>query len=194
LRCPDFVCPIVFFPPLWDFAAMSIKHAAMGLVLLAPLSLAAADLFYKKNLTLHVIHDVEQGKSKSSRLDTAVSKYTADAGAVLYLKGQSLYLIRNTREPKAELLDRGVSDFGFRDGLIAYVRNSHLHVRRLAEDSNSPARRLADSQGVTSFDIDGGIIVFLKNGSGMYRVIDLDQGRAVRVAYPVTEIQVSKSK
>lgn len=173
---------------------MSIKHAAMGLVLLAPVSLAAADLFYKKTLTLHVIHDVEQGKSESRRLDSAVSKYTADAGAVLYLKGQSLYLIRNTREPKAELLDQGVTDFGFRDGLIAYVRNSYLHVRRLAEDSNSAARRLADSQGVTSFDIDGGIIVFLKNGSVLYRVIDLDQGKADRVAYPVTEIQVSKSK
>lgn len=173
---------------------MSIKHAAMGLALLAPVSLPAADLFYKKTLTLHVIHDMEQENSESRRLDTSVGKYTADAGAVLYLKGQSLYLIRNTREPKAELLDQAVTDFDFRDGLIAYIQGSYLHVRRLAEDSGSPARRMADSQGVTSVDIDGGIVVFLKNGSALYRVIDLDQGKTARVANPVTEIQVSKSK
>lgn len=173
---------------------MTIKHAVMGLALLAPVSLPAADLFYKKTLTLYVIHDVEQGKSESTRLDSAVGKYVADAGAVLYLKGQSLYLIRNTREPKAELLDQGVTDFDFRDGLIAYVRSSYLHVRRLAEDSASPARRLSDSQGVSSVDIDGGAIVFLKNGSELYRVTDFDQGKADRVVYPVTEIQVSKSK
>jgi hypothetical protein len=172
---------------------MNIKHAAMGLALLSPVSLAAADLFYKKTLTLYVILDVEQGKSESSRLDTAVGKYVADAGAVLYLKGQTLYLIRNTREPKAELLDQGVTDFDFRDGLIAYVRNSYLHVRRLA-DNSAPPSRLADSQGATSVDIDGGAIVFLKNGSDLYRVTDFDKGKADRVAYPVTEIQVSKSK
>jgi hypothetical protein len=173
---------------------MNLKHVAMGLVLLAPLSLSAADLFYKKTLTLYVIHDVEKGKSDSIRLDAAVGKYIADAGAVLYLKGNSLYLIRNTREPKAELLDQGVSDFGFRDGLIAYVQGSFLHVRRLAEDSDTPARRLADSQGVTHFDIDGGIIVFLKNASSLYRVTDVDQGKTDQIANPVTEIQVSHSK
>jgi len=174
---------------------MIIKHAAMGIALLAPVSsLPAADLFYKKNLTLHVIHDVDQGKSESLRLDSAVGKYAADAGAALYLKGQSLYLIRNTREPKAELLDQGVTDFEFRDGLIAYIRSSYLHVRRLAEGPDSPARQLADSQGVTSVDIDGGIIVFLKNGSALYRVTDPDLGKTDRVVYPVTEIQVSKPK
>ncbi len=173
---------------------MKFKHAAMGLALLAPVSLPAADVFYKKTLTLYVIHDVDQGKSESIRIDAAVGKYVADAGAVLYLKGQSLFLIRNTREPKAELLDQGVTDFGFRDGLIAYVRNSYLHVRRLAEDSGSPARQLADSQGVSSVNIDGGIIVFLKNGSTLYRVTDLDQGKTEPVVNPVTEIQVSKSK
>jgi hypothetical protein len=172
---------------------MNIKHAAMGLALLFPVSLAAADVFYKKTLTLYVIHDVEQGKSESSRLDSAVGKYVADTGAVLYLKGQSLYLIRNTREPKAELLDQGVTDFAFRDGLIAYVRNSYLHVRRFAENSVSHTP-LPGSQGVTSVDIDGGAIVFLKNGSDLYRVSDIDTGKSDRVAYPVTEIQVSKSK
>ena len=120
--------------------------------------------------------------------------YEADAGAVVYLKGQSLYLIRNTREPKAELLDQGVTDFDFRDGLIAYVRSSYLHVRRLAEDPSSPSRRLADSLGVSSVDIDGGVIVFLKNGSALYRVTDLDQGKADRIAYPASDIQASKSK
>jgi len=182
-----FSCPIVIF-------TMNLKHAAMALALLAPAPLLAADVFYKKTLTLYVIHDVDQGKPDSSRLDSAVGKYVADAGALLYLKGQSLYLIRNTREPKAELLDQGVTDFGFRDGLIAYVSNSYLHVRRLAEDSGSPARRLADSQGVSSFNIDGGIIVFLKNSSTLYRVTDLDQGKSGLVANQVTEIQVSKSK
>jgi len=73
--------------PLQVFSAMNIKHAAMGLTLLAPVSLPAADLFYKKGLTLHVIHDVEQGKSDGSRLDSAVGKFVADAGAVVYLKG-----------------------------------------------------------------------------------------------------------
>jgi len=173
---------------------MNFKHAAMGLALLAPVSLPAADVFYKKTLTLYVIHDVDQGKTDSSRLDAAVGKYVADAGAVLYLKGQSLFLIRNTREPKAELLDQGVTDFGFRDGLIAYVGNSYLHVRRLAEDLASPARRIAESQGVSSVNIDGGIIVFLKNGSTLYRVTDIDQGKSELVANPVTEIQVSRSR
>ena len=173
---------------------MSLKYAAMGLALLAPVSLPAAEVFYKKTLTLYVIHDVDQGKSESSRLDGAVGKYVADAGAVLYLKGTNLYLIRNTREPKAELLDQGVTDFGFRDGLIAYVRNSYLHVRRLTDDAGSPARQLADSQGVSSVSIDGGIIVFLKNGSTLYRVTDINQGKTDLVVSPVTEIQVSKSK
>lgn len=173
---------------------MRMKHLAVGIALLSPTGLSAEDLFYKKGLTLYVIQDVETGKTDATRIDGAVGKFVADAGALIYLKGQNLFLIRNTREPKPELLDSSVTDFDFRDGLIAYVRSSYLHVRRLTEGPQIHARRLTDSLGVSEFDIAGGTIVFLKNGSTLYRVTDLDQGWVDRVVYPVTEIQVSLSK
>ena len=151
----------------------------------------AADLFYKKNLSLHVIHDVDQGKSESKVLDNSVGNYDANAGAVIYLKGQTLYLIRDTRNPKAESLDTAVADFKLKDGLIAYTRGEFLYVRRVSDAVDVSSRRVRESSGATNIDIAGGTIIFIKNATTLYRVTDIDRGTADRVVYPVGETQLS---
>ena len=151
----------------------------------------AADLFYKKNLSLHVIHDVDQGKSESKVLDNSVGNYDADAGAVIFLKGQTLYLIRDTRNPKAESLDTAVADFKLKDGLIAYTRGEFLYVRRVSDAVDVSSRRVRESSGATNIDIAGGTIIFIKNATTLYRVTDIDRGTADRVVYPVGETQLS---
>jgi hypothetical protein len=151
----------------------------------------AADLFYKKNLSLHVIHDVDQGKSESKVLDTSVGNYDADAGAVLYIKGSTLYIIRDTRNPKAESLDTAVADFKLKDGLIAYTKGEILYVRRVSDAGDASSRRVQESSGATNIDIAGGTIIFIKNATTLYRVTDIDRGTAERVVYPVGETQVS---
>lgn len=167
---------------------MIIRSIAMALI---PFAADAADLFYKKNLSLLVIHDVDQGKSDSRPLDNAVGKFVADEGAVVYLKGQTLYQIRDTRQPVAEIIDSGVIDFDFQDGVIAYIRDSHLFVRRLAEDIHDSSRRVSDSIGVSQIDIAAGTVVFVKRQGTIYRVSDIARGSAERVVYPAGEVQVS---
>ena len=159
--------------------------------LLTTFSVQAADLFYKKNLSLHVIHDVDQGKTESKVLDNSVGNYDADAGAVIFLKGQTLYLIRDTREPKVESLDTGISDFKLKDGLIAYIKGESLYVRRVSDAANVSSRQVPESQGAANIDIAGGIIIFIKNATTLYRVTDVDSGASERVIYPVGEAQVS---
>jgi len=159
--------------------------------LLTTFAAQAADLFYKKNLSLHVIHDVDQGKSESKVLDTSVGNYDADAGAVIFLKGQTLYLIRDTRNPKAESLGTTVADFRLKDGLIAYVKSESLYVRRVSDAGDVSSRLVPDSHGATNIDIAGGVIIFIKNSTTLYRVTDIERGLAERVIYPVSEAQVS---
>jgi hypothetical protein len=159
--------------------------------LLTTFSVQAADLFYKKNLSLYVIHDVDQGKSESQLLDSSVGNYVADAGAVIFLKGQTLYLIRDTREPKAESLDPAVADFKLKDGLIAYVKSGSLFVRRVSDAANVSSRQVPESNGATDIDIAGGIIIFVKNATTLYRVTDVDSGASERVIYPVGDAQIS---
>ncbi|MES2980826.1 MAG: hypothetical protein V4727_00815 [Verrucomicrobiota bacterium] len=159
--------------------------------LLLSSSVHAADLFYKKNLSLYVIHDVDQGKSESQLLESSVRNYVADAGAVIFVKGQTLYLIRDTREPKAESLDTGVADFKLKDGLIAYIKGESLYVRRVTDAANVSSRLSPESHGATNIDIAGGVIIFIKNSTTLYRVTDIERGAAERVIYPVGEAQVS---
>lgn len=168
-----------------------MKSLIITLCMLATASVEAADLFYKKNLSLYVIHDVDQGKSESVLLDTSVGSYNADAGAVLYAKGQTLYLIKNTRDAKPISLGGGVADFKLNDGLIAYIKGESLYVRRVSDAAGVSARQVANSEGVSSIDIAGGMIVFLKNKTTLYRVTDLDRGASERVIYPVGEVQAS---
>jgi hypothetical protein len=170
--------------------ALKLFVISFGL-LAAASSLHAADLIYKKSLSLFVIHDFDQGKSDSLALDTSVGNYVVDASAVLYVKGQTLYLIPDTRKPNAVLVDSGVADFKLKDGLIAYIKGDSLYVRRLSEDIGVASRQVSQSQGVSSIDIAGGAIVFLKNQSTLYRVIEYDRGTAERLLYPVGEAQVS---
>jgi len=151
----------------------------------------SADLFYKKNLSLHVIHDVDQGKKESVLLDTSVGGYIADAGAVLYVKGQSLYLIQNTRDSKPMSLGSGITGFDLNDGLIAYIKGESLYVRRVSDAATVSARQVANSEGVSSIDVAGGMIVFLKNMTTLYRVTDIGSGTSERVIYPVGEVQAS---
>lgn len=168
-------------------------HAPVILGLLLSACTHAADIFYQKNLSLHVIHDVDQGKTEGLLLDSPVEKYAADAGAALYMKGQTLHLIRNTRDPKPEVLETGVSGFQMKDGLIGYIKNGHLHVRRVAEPAATESRRVVDSQSVTAMDVNGGAIVFLKNNTALYRVTDIDQGASERITYPVSNVLISAS-
>lgn len=178
---------------------MPKRHAVSVLVsicsLLATHPASSADLFYMKGSSLHVIHDADEGKSESKTLDSAVSKYVADAGAVLYVKGSNhLILIRNTREPRQEIVDRRVTDFQLKDGVIAYIRDTHLYVGKLAKDTYQVPRLIADSQNVYSISIAGGMVAFLKNQGTLYRVADLEQGKAERVIYPVGEVQASTAE
>lgn len=166
-------------------------HVPLLLGLLFSVSAHAADVFYQKSLSLYVIHDVEQGKSEGLPLDSSVEKYAADAGAVLYVKGQTLHLIRNTREPKLEILETGVSDFQMRNGLVAFIKNGHLHVRRVEEPASVESRRVADSQGLTSMDVNVGTIVYLKNSTALYRVTSIDKGTSERITYPVSNVLIS---
>lgn len=154
----------------------------------------SADVFYKKNLSLHVIHDVDQGKKESVLLDTSVGDYIADAGAVLYVKGHTLYLIQNTRDPKPMSLVNGIADFELNDGLIAYIKGESLYVRRVSDATTQSARQVANSEGVSSMDVAGEMIVFLKNQTTLYRVADMESGASERVIYPVGEVQASGQK
>jgi hypothetical protein len=168
-----------------------LKLFVISFGLLATASVHATELIYKKSLSLFVIHDFDQGKSESLALDTSVGNYVVDAGSVLYVKGRTLYLIPDTRKPKAVLVVSGVADFKLKDGLIAYSKGDSLYVRRLSEDIGVSSRQVSDSQGVSSMDIAGDTIVFLKNQSALYRVIDYERGTSERVIYPVGEAQVS---
>jgi hypothetical protein len=168
-----------------------MKPHIIILGLLATASVKAADLFYKKNLSLHVIHDVDQGKRESLLLDASVTDYTADAGAVLYMKGGTLHLIQDTREPKPVSLGAGIAGFMMNDGLIAYIKGGTLHVRRVSDAAGVPSRRVANSEGVSSMDVAGKTIIFLKNMTALYQVTDIESGTSARVIYPVGEVQVS---
>ena len=168
-----------------------MKLPVIVLGLLFPVSVSAADLFYKKSLSLHVIHDVDQGKSESQLLETSVGHYCADAGAVIFLKGQTLHLIRNTREPKAEVVDTAVTDFKLKNGLIAYIKGGSLHVRRVSETTHTSSRLVSESNGATNIDIADETIIFMKNSTTLYRVTDIDRGTAERVIYPVGDAQIS---
>lgn len=168
-----------------------MKSLLTTLCLMATIPVEATDLFYKKNASLYVIHDVDQGKSESLLLDTSVGNYTADAGAVLYVKGSALHLIQNTREPKPMSLATRMTEFKLRDGLIAYIKGGSLYVRRVSDASDVSSRRVANSEGVSSMDVAGKTIVFLTNTTTLYRVTDYERGLAERVIYPVREVQVS---
>ena len=168
-----------------------MKLFIITLCLLATAFAQAADLFYKKNLSLHVIHDVDQGKSESLLLDTAVGNYIADSGAVLYIKGQTLYLVQDTRDSKPMNLGVGITDFKLNDGLIAYIKGGSLYVRRVSDAAGVSARQVANSEGASSIDVAGKMIIFLKNKTTLYRVTDLDRGTTERVIYPVGEVQAS---
>ncbi len=159
--------------------------------LLFSVSVHAADLFYIKNSSLYVMHDVDQGKTESLLLDASVKSYVADAGAVLYIKGATLYLIRDTHEPKPVRLDSGVGDFKLKDGLIAYLEGDALKVRRVSDEANIASRTIANSKGISSMDVADGTIVFIKNVTTLYRVADIDSGTAERVIYPVGEARLS---
>jgi hypothetical protein len=168
-----------------------MKLILLTLCLMTAATVHAADLFYKKNLSLHVIHDVDQGKSESKVLDNSVGNYDADAGAVIYLKGQTLYLIRDTRNPKSESLDTAVADFKLKDGLIAYTKGGSLYVRRASDAGNVSSRQVPESSGAANIDIAGGTIIFIKNKTTLYRVTDIERAAAERVLYPVAETQLS---
>lgn len=168
-----------------------MKSLFITLCLLATLSVEAADLFYKKNSSLYVIHDVDQGKSEGMLLEKSVRNYTADAGAVLYMQGSVLYLIQNTREPEPMNLGTGMTEFKLRDGLIAYIKGGSLYIRRVSDAEGVSSRRVANSEGVSSMDVAGKTIIFLTNTTTLYRVTDYERGTAERVIYPVGEVQVS---
>lgn len=168
-----------------------MKLILISFGLLFSVTAQAADLFYKKGLSLYVIHDFDQGKSESQLLDTSVGNYEADSGAVIFLKGQTLYLIRNTRESKAESLDTAVADFKLEDGLISYIKGELLYVRRVSDATTLSSRQVPESRGASMIDIADGTIVFLKNLTTLYRVTDIDRGTAERVVYPVGEAQIS---
>jgi hypothetical protein len=168
-----------------------MKLPIITLCLLATGFAQAADLFYKKNQSLHVIHDVEQGKSESVLLDTSVGSYIADAGSVLYIKGQTLYLVQNTRDSKPMSLGSGITDFKLDNGLIAYIKGGSLYVRQVSDAAGVSARQVANSEGASTMDIAGNMIIFLKNKTTLYRVTDLERGTAERVIYPVGEVQAS---
>ncbi len=137
------------------------------------------------------MHDVDQGKKENRLLDTSVNSYVADAGAVLYIKGATLYLIRDTRDPKPVRLDSGVGDFKLKDGLIAYLEGDALKVRRVSDEASVASRTIANSKGISSMDVADGTIIFMKNVTTLYRVTDIDSGTAERVIYPVGEARVS---
>lgn len=168
-----------------------MKLLIIVLGLLAHVSVHAADLFYKKGLSLYVIHDVDQGKTESKLLDSSVTSFFADAGAVLYLKGATLYLVSDTREPKSVRVDTAGADFKIKDGLIAYIKGESLYVRRFSDAANLSSRIVPESHGASNLDIAGGVIIFIKNANSVYRVTDVDRGTAERVIYPVGEAQVS---
>jgi hypothetical protein len=168
-----------------------MKLLIIVLGLLAHVSVHAADLFYKKGLSLYVIHDVDQGKTESKLLDSSVTSFFADAGAVLYLKGAVLYLVSDTREPKAVRVDTAGADFKIKDGLIAYNKGESLYVRRVSDAANVSSRQVPDSRGAANIDIADGIIIFIKNATTLYRVTDIERGIAERVIYPVGDAQVS---
>ena len=168
-----------------------MKLPLVALVLIMANPLHAADLFYMKNSSLYVMHDVEQGKTESRLLDTSVTGYVADAGAVLYVKGPTLYLIPDTRTPKPVRLDGAVAGFKLDDGTIAYLKGDALHVRKVSDEATVASRTIQNSKGISSFDLADGTIVFIKNVTTLYRVTDIDRGLAERVVYPVGEVQVS---
>lgn len=168
-----------------------LKLVLIGFNLLATASVHAADLFYIKNSSLYVIHDVDQGKTESKLLDTTVTNYVADGGAVVYLKAHTLHLIRDTREPKPVGLESGVGELKMKDGLIAYFKGDTLSVRRVSDDATLASRVITNSRGVSSMDVSHGTIVFIKNVTTLYRVTDVDNGASERVVYPVGDAKLS---
>lgn len=84
-----------------------------------------------------------------------------------------------------------VSEFAVRDSEIAYIKESNLWVRRVADASDVPSRRIADSMGASNIDVEGDLVSFTK-GQALYLVSDLSKGTSIRVIYPVSDAQVSR--
>lgn len=84
-----------------------------------------------------------------------------------------------------------VSEFAVRDSEIAYIKESYLWVRRVADASDVPSRRIADSMGASNIDVEGDLVSFTK-GQALYLVSDLSKGTSIRVIYPVSDAQVSR--
>jgi hypothetical protein len=168
-----------------------MKHIYISFVLFFWGTSHAADLFYIKNSSLYVIHDVDQGKTESKLLDTSVTQYDADDGAVIYLKTNRLHLIRDTRDPKSISLESGAGEFKMDDGLIAFFKGDTLSVRRVSDDATVASRVVINSRGVSGMDVSHGTIVFIKNLNTLYRVTDIDSGASERVIYPVGDAKVS---
>jgi hypothetical protein len=61
----------------------------------------------------------------------------------------------------------------------------------VSDAATQSARLVANSEGVSSIDVAGGMIVFLKNQTTLYRVTDMESGTSERVIYPVGEVQAS---
>lgn len=174
-----------------DAVTMSTRPFVLILSLFAASPALAVDLVYKKSLTLYVVHGADQGNTESRQLDSSVGKFTAENGSVVYLKGQNLIVIRDTHDPKPEIVDTGVTDFCMRDGVIAYLRESYMFIRQVAEKAHEPSRRVAESLGASSIDVAGGMVIFIK-GQALYRVSDHRSGAAARITYPVGEALVSR--
>lgn len=182
---------LAFRRTMGDAVTMSTRPLVLILALLGAGPALAVDLVYKKSLTLYVVHGADQGHTDSRQLDSSVGKFTAENGAVVYLKGQNLVVIRDTRDPKPEIVDTGVTDFCMRDGVIAYLRESYLFIRQVPERAHEPSRRVAESLGASSIDVAGGMVIFIK-GQALYRVSDQRTGAAARITYPVGEALVSR--
>lgn len=167
------------------------KLAALCLGLSAVASVHATDLFYKKSSRLYVIHDIDKGKTDEAQLDFSVGHYAADGGAVIYIKGNTLYLVRDTRSPKSEIVAYGVDDCKMQDGVIVFLKAHYLYVRKLGEDLSVDSRRVNYSHDPDSFHVAGGDVTFVKNLTTLYRVTNLQDGSSSRMVYPVGEVQLS---
>lgn len=165
--------------------------ALLAWVLLVPCS-HATDVFYKKSLSLYVIHDADQGGRREVFLDRPVGPYAAAGGAAVYIKGTSLYLIRDTRNPKPEFLDQSVSHVQMDGGVIAYLKNNSLYVRRLAEEARASSRVVIEGGACSAFEVKDGKVVFTRGAmSHLYIVTDLDRGATAKLGSAAAEPQPS---
>jgi len=161
-------------------------------LLLAGARADATDVIYTNNLALYVIHDAEQGSQNAVRLDHPVGIYIADAGVVVYVKGNGLYLIRDTRNPQPLLIDNPVGLVKMDAGVLAYNKGKSLYVRRVEDDPSIASKQVVDSIGCSTFDVKDGKVTYLRGGQVACLVTDIGTGASIRLASPATGPVISK--